>query len=51
MNKKGTKKLFLKKMNCHKVTNLSKRDLISEDRSTKATLLFAIPRSIFRWSA
>ena len=27
------------------VTNLSNRGLISEDRSTKATLLFTIPRS------
>ena len=41
----------LKKMTCHKVTNLSNRGLISEDRSTKATLLFTIPRSIFKSSA
>ena len=40
-----------KKMTCHKVTNLSNRGLISEDRSTKATLPFTIPRSIFKSSA
>lgn len=37
--------LDYKKRTCHKVTNLSNRGLISEDRSTKATLLFTIPRS------
>ena len=49
-NTKETSK-GLKKMTCHKVTNLSNRGLISEDRSTKATLLFTIPRSIFKSSA
>ena len=39
---KEPKSLF-KKMTCHKVTNPSNRRLISEDRSTKATLLFTIP--------
>ena len=33
-------------MTCHKVTNLSNRGLISEDCSTKATLLSTIPRSL-----
>ena len=34
-----------KKVIRHAVTNLSNRGLISEDRSTKATQLFTIPRS------
>ena len=38
-------------MICHKVANMSNRGLISEDGSTKATQLFAIPRSIFKSSA
>ena len=42
---------LFKKMACQKVTNLSNRGLISEDRSTKATLVFTIPRSIFKSSA
>ena len=42
---------FKKKMICHKVANMSNRGLISEDGSTKATQLFAIPRSIFKSSA
>ena len=38
-------KFFVKKNLPQKVTNLSNKGLISEDRSTKATLLFTIPRS------
>ena len=34
-----------KEVICQRVTNLSNRGLISEDRSSKATLLFTIPRS------
>ena len=38
-------KSYKKEVICQRVTNLSNRGLISEDRSSKATLLFTIPRS------
>ena len=47
MSKKklNKKKGFVNSIHIDALTNLRNRGLISEDRSTKATLLFTIPRS------